>query len=172
MLTNTKNPGQRVHFIGNRQRTGNRAGRQIVPCETRLVLLVQRHRNIFGFAVMTRIVHAHHALRVGELKHHIGHQVAFGQQARARGVIHISTNLRCDPTGKGLNTIGFVTQRTQLFLEQHGFEARQVIFKALFAVGIKKEFGIRQTRAYNLLITGNDLLRIAGLNVGHKNEVW
>jgi hypothetical protein len=55
--------------------------------KARLILLVQRNGNVFRFAVMTRIVHAHHALRVGEFEDHIGHQITLRQQTGAGGMV-------------------------------------------------------------------------------------
>ena len=120
---------------------------------------------------MTRVVHAHNALRVGELEDHIGHQVALRQQTRTSGVIHVSANLSGNPARQGLNTVSFVAQRTQLLLEQHGLQARQVVFQTFFTVGVEEELGVCQTRTNDLLITGDDLYRIFRLNIGHKDKV-
>lgn len=87
----------------------------IVTGKARLILLIQRHRHIFGFAVVTRVVHAHHALGVGELEDHVGHQVTLRQQARAGGVIHICANFTGNPARQGLNAIGFIAQRASSF---------------------------------------------------------
>ena len=120
---------------------------------------------------MTRIVHAHHALGVGELKDHVGHQVTLGQQARTRCVVNVSANLASNPARQRLDTIGLVAQRTQLLLEQHGLQTRQMIFQTFFTVGIEEELGIRQTRANHFLVTGNNLARIFRFDVGNEDKV-
>lgn len=66
-------------------------------------------------------MHAHNALCIGEFEDHIGHQVALGQQACAGRQIDVSADLFCNPAGQGFNTVGFVTKRSQLLLEQNGF---------------------------------------------------
>ena len=171
MLTDTKDTRQGVHLIGNRYRAGHRIRRQRVASKSRLILLVQRHGHVFRFAVMARVVHPHHALGVGELEDHVGHQVALGQQARAGCVVHVSANLFGNPARQRLDAIGLVAQGAQLLLEQHGFQTRQVIFQTFFTVGIEEELGIGQTRTDHLLVTGDDLLRIFGLDVGHEDKV-
>ena len=171
MLTDTKDTRQGVHLIGNRYRAGHRIRRQRVASKSRLILLVQRHGHVFRFAVMARVVHPHHALGVGELEDHVGHQVALGQQARAGCVVHVSANLFGNPTRQRLDAIGLVAQSPKLLLEQHGFQTRQVIFQTFFTVGIEEELGIGQTRTDHLLVTGDDLLRIFGLDVGHEDKV-
>ena len=65
--------------VSNRQRTSYWVGRQVITSKTRLILLIQRHRDIFRFAIVTRIVHPHNALGVGELEDHVGHQVTLRQ---------------------------------------------------------------------------------------------
>ena len=172
MLADTEDPREGIHLIGNRHGASHRVRRQLVTGKARLILLVQRDGNVFRFAVVTRIVHAHHALGIGKLEHHVGHQVALGEQARARGVVHICANLTGNPARQRLNTIGLVAQRAELLLEQHGLQTRQVIFQAFFTVGIEEELGIRQTRAHHFFITGDNLLRIFRLDIGDEDEIW
>ncbi|VFS61726.1 Uncharacterised protein [Kluyvera cryocrescens] len=112
------------------------------------------------------------ALSVGKLEDHVGHQVTFGQQACTSSVIHISTNLRGDPASQRLNTIGLITQRTELLLEQNGLQTRQMIFQTFFTVSIEEELGIRQTWTNHFFVTGDNLDRIFRFNVGNENEVW
>ncbi|MOA13315.1 hypothetical protein D3C78_1333620 [compost metagenome] len=171
MLTDTEDTREGVHFVGNRDGTRNRVRRQIITRKARLILFVQRNGHIFGFAVMTGIVHAHHALGVGKLEHHVGHQVAFGQQTCAGSVIHVGTDFTGDPAGQLRNTVSLVAQRTQLLLEQHGLQTRQVIFQTLFAIGIKEELRICQTRAHHFFVTGDNLNRIFGFDVSHEDKV-
>ena len=120
---------------------------------------------------MARVVHPHHALSIGEFEDHVGHQIALGQQARAGCVVNVCANLPGDPAGQRLNAIGLVAQRTQLLLEQHGLQTRQIIFKTFFTVGIEEELSIRQTRTHDFLVTGNNLGRIFRLDVGHEDKV-
>lgn len=132
MLADTEDTRRGIHLIGNRHRAGHRVRRQRVAGKARLILFVQRHGHIFRFAIMARVVHPHHALGVGELEDHVGHQVALGQQARAGRVVHVSANLLGNPARQRLNAIGLVAQRPQLLLEQHGFQTRQVVFQTFY----------------------------------------
>ena len=120
---------------------------------------------------MARVVHAHHALGIGEFEHHVGHQVALRQQARAGGVVDVGADLAGNPARQRLNAVGFVAQGAQLLLEQHGFQARQVIFQAFLSVGVEEELGVGQARTHHLLVTGDDLLRVFRLDVGHEDKV-
>ncbi|CQQ36398.1 Uncharacterised protein [Salmonella enterica subsp. enterica serovar Typhimurium str. DT104] len=120
MLTNTEDTRQSIHLIGDRQRAGHRVRRQVITGKAWLILFVQRHGHIFRFTIMARVVHPHHALGVGELEDHVGHQVALGEQARTSGVVDVSANLTGNPARQRLNTVGLVAQRAQLLLEQHG----------------------------------------------------
>ena len=171
MLTNTEDARQGIHLVSNRQRTGYRVRRQGITSKARLILLVQRHRDIFRFTIMTRVVHTHNALGVGELKDHVSHQVTLGQQPRTSCVVNVSANLFSDPASQSLNAVSFIAQCPQLLLEQYGLQARQVIFQTFFTVGVEEELGIRQTRTNDFLVTGNDLLRIFRLNVGNEDKV-
>ena len=120
---------------------------------------------------MARVVHAHHALGIGEFEHHVGHQVALRQQARAGGVVDVGADLAGNPARQRLNAVGFVAQGAQLLLEQHGFQARQVIFQAFLTVGVEEELGVGQAWTHHLLVTGDDLLRVFRLDVGHEDKV-
>ncbi|ABX23777.1 hypothetical protein SARI_03983 [Salmonella enterica subsp. arizonae serovar 62:z4,z23:-] len=120
---------------------------------------------------MARVVHPHHTLSIGELKDHVGHQIALGQQARAGGVVHVSANLTGNPARQRLNAIGLVTQCTELLLEQDGLQTRKMVFQAFFAVSIEEELSIRQAWTHYFLVTGNDLLRVCRLNVGDEDKV-
>ena len=120
---------------------------------------------------MTRVVHPHNALGVGELEDHVGHQVTLRQQARTGSVVNVSANLFSNPASQRLNAVSFIAQRPQLLLEQHGLQARQVIFKAFFTVGIEEELGIRQTWTNDFLVTGDNLLRIFRFDVGNEDKV-
>ncbi|MNH00386.1 hypothetical protein D3C79_595770 [compost metagenome] len=171
MLPDAEDTGQGVHLVGDRQRTGHQRFRQRITGKARLILLVQRNGNVFRFAVVARVVHAHHALGVGEFEHHVGHQIALRQQARAGSVVNVGTNLAGNPARQRLDAIGLVAQGAQLLLEQHGFQTRQVVFQTFFAVGVEEELGIGQTRAHHLLVTGDDLLRIFGFDIRHEDKV-
>ena len=171
MLADTEDTRQSIHLVSNRQRTGYRVRRQVITGKARLILLIQRHRDIFRFAIVTRIVHPHNALGVGELEDHVGHQVTLRQQARTGCVVNVSANLFSNPASQRLDAVSFVTQRTQLLLEQHGLQARQVIFQTFFTVGVEEELGIRQTRTNDFLVTGDNLLRIFRFDVGNEDKV-
>ena len=171
MLTDTEDTRQGIHLVSNRQRTSYWVGRQVITSKTRLILLIQRHRDIFRFAIVTRIVHPHNALGVGELEDHVGHQVALRQQTRTGSVVNVSANLFSNPASQRLDAVSFVAQRPQLLLEQHGLQARQVIFKTFFTVGVEEELGIRQTRTNDFLVTGDNLLRIFRFDVGNEDKV-
>ena len=120
---------------------------------------------------MARVVHAHHATGIGEFEHHVGHQVALRQQARAGGVVDVGADLAGNPARQRLNAVGFVAQGAQLLLEQHGFRARQVIFRAFLTVGVEEELGVGRAWTHHLLVTGDDLLRVFRLDVGHEDKV-
>ena len=171
MLTDTEDTRQSIHLVSNRQRTGYRVRRQVITGKARLILLVQRHCNIFRFAIVTRVVHPHNALGVGELEDHVGHQVALGQQARTGCVVNVSANLFSNPASQRLDAVSFVTQCTQLLLKQHGLQARQVIFQTFFTVGVEEELGIRQTWTNDFLVTRDNLLRIFRFDVGNEDKV-
>ena len=171
MLADTEDTRQSIHLVSNRQRTGYRVRRQVITGKARLILLIQRHRDIFRFAIVTRIVHPHNALGVGELEDHVGHQVTLRQQARTGCVVNVSANLFSNPASQRLDAVSFVAQRTQLLLEQHGLQARQVIFQTFFTVGIEEELGIRQTWTNDFLVTRDNLLRIFRFDVGNEDEV-
>ncbi|MNP31739.1 hypothetical protein D3C76_1248770 [compost metagenome] len=75
-------------------------------------------------------------------------------------MVYVSANLASDPAGQLCDTIGFVTQRAELLLEQDGLQAWQVIFKTFFTVAVKEELSIRQTWTNHFLVTGDNLHRI------------
>ena len=120
---------------------------------------------------MTRVVHAHYALGISELEDHVGHQVALRQQASTRCVVNVSANLTSNPARQRLDTVSLVAQRTQLLLEQHGLQTRQMVFQTFFTVGIEEELGIRQTWTNHLLVTGDNLARIFRFDIGNEDKV-
>ena len=56
--------------------------RQLVAGEARLVVVFDGEGDVVGQAIVARVVATHDALQLGELAHHVGHEVGLGQ---ARG---------------------------------------------------------------------------------------
>jgi hypothetical protein len=72
---------QRLQLVGQRHHHAHRVARQLVAGKARLVVVFDGEGDVFGQAVVARVVAAHDALQLGELAHHVGQQVGLGQRA-------------------------------------------------------------------------------------------
>jgi hypothetical protein len=135
-----------------------------------VVLLLQGQGHGFVFAVVAGVVHAHHPLGVGEFEHHVGHQIALGQQAGPFGQRPVGADGGGDKAGQGADALGLLPHRAQLLLEQHMVQLLQAGDQRGLAVGIEEELGVGQARAYHLLVAADDLARVLGLDVGDEDE--
>ena len=152
-------------------RTGQGA-RQFCTGTARHVLLVERQSDVFGLAVVERVVVTGHALHFREFTDHFGRQVAFRQQACAGCPLDVATDTRSDVRRQLGNPYGLVVDTAQLGLEHHVFQARVEAFQRLLLVLIEEELGVGQAWAYDFFVALDDLTRILALDVGHGDEAW
>jgi hypothetical protein len=74
-------------------------------------------------AVVQRVVAAHDALQLGELAHHVGHEVGLGQQCGLVGLfghqLRRPAQLRGNGLGDGAHALGALALRAQLVVVDH-----------------------------------------------------
>ncbi len=133
-------------------------------------MLVQGQGDVLRLTVVERVVVAGDALHLGEFADHLGGQVALAQQAGTGGALGVATDFAGDKTGQGRDALGLVEHRTELGLEHHVGQALVETFELLLLVLLEEELGVGQARAHDLLVTGDDLCRVLGLDVGHGDE--
>lgn len=111
MLIDIEDIRQGIYFVSNRQRISYWVGRQVIISKTRLILFIQRYRDIFRFVIVTRIVYFYNVLGVGEFEDYVGYQVVFRQQIRTGSVVNVSVNLFSNLVSQRLDAVSFVAQR-------------------------------------------------------------
>ena len=83
---------QRFDAVGQQQRGADAVRRSPVVAAPIQVLAADRVDHVGRLAVVGCVVAAHHALQLGELADHIGHQVGLGEQRRALGALGIGAD--------------------------------------------------------------------------------
>ncbi|RMQ81812.1 hypothetical protein ALP97_05247 [Pseudomonas salomonii] len=150
-------------------RTGQGAW-QLSASTARHVLLVQCQGYIVRLAVVEGVVVTGDALHLWELADHFGGQVALGQQASAGCPGSVTANAWGNVGGQLGNAHGLVVDAAEFFLEHHVLQAQVEVFELLLLVLFEEEFGVSQARAYDFLVTGDDLLRVFAFDVGHGDK--
>ncbi len=136
MLADTEDTRQGIHLvaIASAQATGldgrsSPAKRGDTAHSARQLRLPLRHRDAR--------MHPHNALGVGELEDHVGHQVHL--DSRPARVAWLTSAPICSASSQPAPECGqFCRAASPTVVEQHGLQARQVIFKTFFTVGLKK----------------------------------
>ncbi|MMZ59992.1 hypothetical protein D1872_220610 [compost metagenome] len=138
-------------------------------------MLKHRSCHFFLLSSLTSIVLTHHTLQFRELIYHLCYQVKF-------------TNIRCSTNrflciwrnakllyqsiSNTANPAYFVSNRSQLFVENDTFQFGECILNFQLLIFFIKEFGIRQPRTqYFFIPFSNDFQRLTS-SVTYRNKVW
>ena len=82
----------------------------------------------------------------------------------------VATDFAGDEAGQGRDALGLVEYRTELGLKHHVGQALVEAFELLLLVLLEEELGVGKARTHDLLVAGDDLRRVLGLDVGHCDE--
>ena len=129
--------------------------------------------DVFGEAVMARVVAAHHALQLGEFAHHVGQQVGLGQLGGLIGRLgqHVAAQLLADGLGDGAHALDALALRAQLVVIDHFGQLRHAAFQRLPAVLVEEELGVGQARAHHALVAADHGARVGRRDVADDEEL-
>jgi hypothetical protein len=99
-LADAEHVGQRLQLVRQCDAQADIAARQLIAGEARLVVVLDRIRDIGRLAVVQRVVAAHDALQLGELADHVGQQVGLGQHRSAVGGIRQGLAANLEPMAR------------------------------------------------------------------------
>ena len=170
-LADAEDTGQRVEAIGQRQRDADLALRQRIAGMARQVLLGERLRDRGILAIVQRVIAAHDALQFIELQHHLGHQVRLAEHCGARAQRRIGAEFRADRTRERRHALGLVPETAKFRLEHDVAQAFAPCFQRGLLVLREEERGIGQARTDHAFVAVDHLLRIAAVDVRHRDEV-
>ena len=144
------------------------------------VMLLNGARHALVFAIATGVVGAGDALHVGEFQHHLRDEIGLAQQSgprcqlrqlRPRRRLGVGADALRQPPRQRADTPGAIAEGAQLVLEHHGVQCGHARFQALLPIPRVKKRGVGQARANYLFVAAHDLLRIAALDVAHRDEM-
>ena len=112
-------------------------------------------------AIVARVVAAHDALQLGELTHHVGQQIGFGQLRGGVNRLHKGCVFGLRQQGgnafsDGAHAVGALALGAEFVVVHDLGQTVHARRECLFTVLIKEEFGIGQTWAHHALVATND----------------
>jgi hypothetical protein len=135
--------------------------------------VIDRLPDRFGLAAFARVHAAHHALKFGELAHHVGGQIGLREPRRSRGGVGLrrgAEHLNRQAPGQPLDSRCLCGVRTQRLVEQQAVQARQPRFQARVPIGIPEEPRVAQPCRDHTLGVGGNALVVGRLRVRHGQE--
>ncbi len=121
---------------------------------------------------MQRVVAAHRALQLGELAHHVGHQVGLGQVGGLVGLARqqVAAELLANRLGNRAHALDALALRAEFVVVHHLAQPRHARGQRLLAVLVKEEFRIGQTRAHHALVAADDRAGVGRRDVADHQE--
>jgi hypothetical protein len=129
-----------------------------------------RVSDLCALAVVQCVVSTHHTLQLGKLADHVGEQVGLRQPRRAFGLFHIAVQLLRDRARQLADPLHALELAAQLVVIDHGSEALDAVDEPGLAILIVEELRIRQPRPQHTLVAGDDVPRIAGLEIADDQK--
>ena len=153
----SEKPDQRVELVGEGHGDRGRRGRAVVIRPGGGIVFGNRTRDSGVFAVIQRIVLPHSALQFGEFIDHLGHQVGLGEMGSPHCLVGVAArNVGCQFARQRGDTLHLLRHGAKVGVKYAVGKLRHTVFELLFAVLIPKELGVRQARAQDTLVAGND----------------
>ena len=123
--------------------------------------------------VVQRVVTAHDALQFGEFADHVGQQVGLGEPCGEGGLFRefAATEFFGNGAGNRLNTRHALALRSQLVVIDNLGEPLDPRFQRFFAILIKEELGIGQTRTHHALVAADHRARVVGRDVADHEKL-
>jgi len=118
------------------------------------------------------VVTAHQALQLGEFADHLGEQVGLAELRRALGLGDVGADHGRKLSGERDDAGDALGLAAELFMKHDVLEFRQTLFELGLEIGLVKELGVRQARADDALVAGDDRLAAIGrLDIGDQDEL-
>ena len=185
-LADAEKTHQGFQLVGQGEHGAGVVARQTVASKAGLVVVFDGDGHAVAQALVAGVVATHHALQFGELAHHVGQQVGFGQLSRLLhlAVQHIElvsginrvrqggvAQLVDDGMGNGAHALGPVALAAQAAVVDHFGQARHALGQGLLAVLVKEELGVRKARAHHTFIALDHRGGVFGRDVADHQEM-
>src|SRR5258708_27681850 len=114
------------------------------------------------FALGSRVESPDDTLKLGELSHHFGGEVALGKFGgavgfRDMGVEHAEVEpLLGEPAGDGADALDLVTVTAEARFVGDAFELRQIVGEPTFLIRLPEKLRVREACAEDALVAGAD----------------
>ena len=124
-------------------------------------------------AVVERVVAAHGALQLGELAHHVGHEVGLGQLRGQVGLLGQArvAQLAGNALGDGAHALHALALGAELVVIDHLAQPVHARGQGLLAVLVEEELGVGQARAHHAFVAADDGAGILGADVADHQEL-
>ena len=152
LLADGEESGELVQLVGQRHGDRDRCGRHCVGRALRRVVVADGFGNKGVLIVMLRVVAAHHALQLGELADHAGHQVGLAEQRRGARQGRAGVHQWGDMPGQCLQPEGPVALATQFRMERHVVELGDTACQPRLAVEVPEMPRIGETGTQHPLV--------------------
>ena len=171
LLVDRPEADQRVELVGERDRDRDRIGRHAIGGAERLVVILAGRGDACVLALGAGVVVAHQALQLGELADHLGQEIGLGEPRRALRLLDVGADQRRQLAASRSMRSMRSALRAELLVEDDVLELRQPLFERRLQIGLVEELRIRQPRADDALVAGDDGRAAVGrLDVGDEDE--
>ena len=109
-------------------------------------------------------------MQLGELAHHFGNEVGFGQAGGAFGLGAVCPQRGGGVGGDALQPLDAFGLRADFVVVHHVCQLGQAAFQRVFLVLFVEKFGVRQARAQNAFVAVDDVRRVSGFKVGYQQK--
>jgi hypothetical protein len=155
-----KKPTSESSLVGQCGSTGNVACGQCVAGKARPVVLFDGVGNHRQTAFVQQVIAAHDSLQFREFANHVGQQVDLGEQRRPFGEGTFGTESFGNAAGDAPHSLRTVAERAELVVIDHRAERGDAVGKAVLAVLVVEEAGVREARAHDALVAADDVGRV------------
>ena len=122
-------------------------------------------------AGLFRVIAAHQALQFGEFADHAGDEVGLGQFGRTAGVLRVGVDCSRDLERQFLDAFHPILLGAEFFVKRDAGQFIGHFVEGLLEILLPEELGIRQSRANDLFVAGDDRgAAVGGRQVGNEQE--
>ncbi len=136
-------------------------------------MVVNRLPDGFRLPFLAGVDAAHRPLQLGELAHHVGGEVGFGQPAgkrRRRCRVGFLKRVASDPFGKRGDAIRLLAIAAELFVKQDRGQPVDARLERRFPIRVPEEARVAEPRREHTLGIARDDLRLLRLHVGDREK--
>ncbi|KFB74250.1 MAG: hypothetical protein AW09_000469 [Candidatus Accumulibacter phosphatis] len=117
-----------------------------------------------------QVIAAHDSLQFREFANHVGQQIDLGEQRSPFGEIGFGAESFGNAAGDAPHSLRTVAERAELVMIDHRAQRGDAGGKAVLAVLVVEEAGVREAGADDALVAPDDVGRVTDLHVGDDQE--